>query len=549
MTAKPAPMQNQSPVDLHESSEWRKGKPVEDPEKMKRWGFITAKPSEYLIHVRRGKIRRKSTGQGASCFKLPWDSVAVIPTTINRLQFTADQVTLEKVGVQVTGLAVYRIAEPELTFRMLNFSYSERAQEKLGEILTEMFVGATRRLVANLKVEDAITHRKESIARELMAELVPIVEGRGRTDDSTATGWGVVIDTVEIQNVQVLSDVVFKDMQARFRAELALKARMAEMESSREIATLEAAATRQIEEAKIASDTATRELRAQAESRTTQIELSEGAKREQLKARAAEEQRQLAQARALAELKAQTELAEEKRLREQARAVAELKAQTELAEEKRLREQTRALAELKAQSELADEKGAREQARLIGDARAKTQLEQEKAQQAEAIRLAQLAREKKYTEAERALLEARQATAQREAQLAAELALSKAKATAELRDLESAAATKIRERDLQLEKLAGDVKAAVARAAKEVENLVSDDRIRMALVETGLPALAGAFAQKFGEVKITAFGDGADPSAMVARGNGEVLDLARKVGGDLLSRPAAEPASKDSSAS
>jgi len=549
MTAKPAPMQNKSPVDLHESSEWRKGKPVEDPEKMKRWGFITAKPSEYLIHVRRGKIRRKSTGQGASCFKLPWDSVAVIPTTINRLQFTADQVTLEKVGVQVTGLAVYRIAEPELTFRMLNFSYSERAQEKLGEILTEMFVGATRRLVANLKVEDAITHRKESIARELMAELVPIVEGRGRTDDSTATGWGVVIDTVEIQNVQILSDVVFKDMQARFRAELALKARMAEMESSREIATLEAAAARQIEEAKIASETATRELRAQAESRTTQIELSEGAKREQLKARAAEEQRQLAQARALAELKAQTELAEEKRLREQARAVAELKAQTELAEEKRLREQTRALAELKAQSELADEKGAREQARLIGDARAKTQLEQEKAQQAEAIRLAQLAREKKYTEAERQLLEARQATAQREAQLAAELALSKAKATAELRDLESAAATKIRERDLQLEKLAGDVKAAVARAAKEVENLVSDDRIRMALVETGLPALAGAFAQKFGEVKITAFGDGADPSAMVARGIGEVLDLARKVGGDLLSRPAAEPASKDSSAS
>ena len=547
MTAKPAPMQDQSPVNFHESSEWRKGKPVEDPEKMKRWGFITAKPSEYLIHVRRGKIRRKSTGQGASCFKLPWDSVAVIPTTINRLQFTADQVTLEKVGVQVTGLAVYRIAEPELTFRMLNFSYSERAQEKLGEILTEMFVGATRRLVANLKVEDAITHRKESIARELMAELVPIVEGRGRTDDSTATGWGVVIDTVEIQNVQILSDVVFKDMQARFRAELALKARMAEMESSREIATLEAAATRQIEEAKIASDTATRELRAQAESRTTQIELSEGAKREQLKARAAEEQRQLAQARALAELKAQTELTEEKRLREQARAVAELKAQTELAEEKRLREQTRALAELKAQSELADEKGAREQARLIGEARAKTQLEQEKAQQTEAIRLAQLAREKKYAEAERQLLEARQATAQREAQLAAELALSKARATAELRDLESAAATKIRERDLQLERLAGDVKAAVARAAKEVENLVSDDRIRMALVETGLPALAGAFAQKFGEVKITAFGDGADPSAMVARGIGEVLDLARKVGGDLLSRPAAEPAPKDSS--
>src|SRR5215213_5919368 len=88
---------------------WRAGRPLEDPEKTKRWGIVTAKPSEYLVHMRRGKIRRRSTGQGASCFKLPWDSVAVIPTTIDRLQFTADQVTLEKVGMRVTGLAVYRI--------------------------------------------------------------------------------------------------------------------------------------------------------------------------------------------------------------------------------------------------------------------------------------------------------------------------------------------------------------------------------------------------------------------------------------------------------
>ena len=49
---------------------------------------------------------------------------AIIPTTINRLQFTADQVTLEKVGVQVTGLAVYRIVEPEITFHGLRHTYA-----------------------------------------------------------------------------------------------------------------------------------------------------------------------------------------------------------------------------------------------------------------------------------------------------------------------------------------------------------------------------------------------------------------------------------------
>ncbi|XXU07553.1 hypothetical protein WMF40_46840 [Sorangium sp. So ce854] len=63
---------------------WRAGKPAEDPEKLKRWGRVSAKPSEYLIHMRRGQLRPTS-GQGASCFKLPGDSVAVVPTTVQKL--------------------------------------------------------------------------------------------------------------------------------------------------------------------------------------------------------------------------------------------------------------------------------------------------------------------------------------------------------------------------------------------------------------------------------------------------------------------------------
>jgi flotillin len=492
---------------------WRAGRPAEDPEKMKHWGFITAKPSEYLIHMRRGKIRRRSTGQGASCFKWPWDSVAIIPTTINRVSFCADQVTLEKVGVQITGLAVYRIVEPELTFRMLNFSYSERASEKLTDILQEMFIGATRRLVANLSIEDTMTRRKEAIASELLAELAPVVVGRGRGDDTTATGWGVVLDTVEVQNVRVLSETVFNEMQARFRAELAMRARQAELESAREIATREAEATRSIEEAKIASETATREMRAQAESHATQIELTEDAKRESLKARAAEEKGQI----------------------EQARQLAELRAKAELASERGSREQARQLAELRAQTELANERGAREQARQLAELRAQTELEAEKAAQAEAARLAQLAREKKLAEAERVVLETRHQNATREAELAATLAAQKARAAAELKEQESSAAAKVTQRDLELKRLAGQVQAAALRATKEIENMVSDDRIRLALVDTGLPAVASAFAQKFGEVKFTSIGTGdGDPSAMIGKGIAQVMALVKDVGAEVL---------------
>ena len=150
---------------------WRDGRPLEDPEKMKRWGFINAKPSEYLVHVRRGALRERTSGQGATCFKWPFDAVAAVPTSLQRLTFRADQITRERVGVEVVGLAVYRIADPVVAYRVLNFSYPERAQEKLEATLSAMFVGATRRLVANLTVDECLEKRKSALADELLSEI------------------------------------------------------------------------------------------------------------------------------------------------------------------------------------------------------------------------------------------------------------------------------------------------------------------------------------------------------------------------------------------
>lgn len=217
-------------------SGWRAGRPVEDPEKTKRWGFVTAKPSEYLVHVRLGRVLPRSSGQGASCFKWPWDAVAIVPTSLQRLQFRADQITLEKVGVEVVGLAVFRIAEPLLAYRVLNFSFPERAQEKLIETLTGMFIGATRRLVANLTVDECLAKRKSALADELLREISPVVGGLGRPEDSTRQGWGVVIDTIEIQEVRILSERVFAALQAPYRTAIDRRAREAEQLAERELA-------------------------------------------------------------------------------------------------------------------------------------------------------------------------------------------------------------------------------------------------------------------------------------------------------------------------
>ncbi len=207
------------------------------------WGRVTAAPHQFLIHLRRGKVRR--AGHGQTCFKWPGDSVALVPTSIVKLTFMADQVTREKVGVEVSGLAVYRVADPLLAYRMIDGDLG-----RLTEILREMFVGATRRIVATLSLEECIAHRKDRVARALVEEIAPVLAGNGELSDATTQGWGVVLDTIEIQNVRVLSEEVFQRLQAPYREALALEALRAREGVAEEQARIAVARKRAEEQAR-----------------------------------------------------------------------------------------------------------------------------------------------------------------------------------------------------------------------------------------------------------------------------------------------------------
>lgn len=483
---------------------WRAGRPVEDPEKTKRWGFITAKPSEYLVHMRRGRVLR-SSGQGATCFKWPWDSVAVIPTTIARLQFRADQVSREKVGVEVTGLAVYRIVDPQTAYMMLNFSYGERATEKLQSILAEMFVGSVRRIVANMSVEDCFLKRKEGLAEEILREIAPIVAGKGRANDTTQKGWGVVIDTIEIQDVRILSNAVFANMQALFRNELALKARTAELEAAKAIAEKETRNQREIMEARIAAETTMREQKAKAESHAAEVEVTEAVKRDRLKAAAEkvkiEEQNALQQAALMAAAK----LAADKRAEEQARLLAEVEKERRvaLAQEEKAREAR--LAEL-----------AREQAVIEG---------------------MRLMEETKY-QADRERSEHAAELEQWAAHAKLELERTETQARLDLQRQEAETRTALRERELAVERIAGETANVVRLGAKQIENLVSDEAIKRDFVQQALPQIAAAFSQNFGEIRFTQFGGGSgegggDPLTFVAKAFAQVIEVAKSAGIDV----------------
>jgi regulator of protease activity HflC (stomatin/prohibitin superfamily) len=488
---------------------WRAGKPAEDPEKLKKWGRISARPSEYLIHMRRGKVLPASSGQGASCFKLPGDAVAVVPTTVQQLRFVAEQVTREKVGVEVTGVAVYRIAEPLIAFRMVNFSYPERAQEKLEELLGEMFVGAVRRLVANLSVEECLSRRKEGIAEELMREIVPVVSGRGRPDDATDAGWGIVMDTVEIQDVRVLSEAVFANMQAKYRKEQERAAREAalvteralklgEAEAARAVKLGEAEAERTIELTRIAARTEVEKQRREAEEEQKLAEIAAAARvnEARLAQQRAAQQAEIAAAQqaALMKLAADAAVTERRRAAEEASKLAAIEAEARLAE-----------------AQMAHEQRAAAQRAAIDVERVRHEAEAEAARHA--ARLAQQQQELDEYELRAQISAARRRIAESELAIA-ELA---ARQTALTQDLE----------------------IARLKAQREIENLISPSMVQLTVAQK-LPELAAAFQQNMGQVHVTAV-DGANPFGFVAAAVDGVLGLARAAGLNVPSTAARPP--------
>ncbi len=457
---KPAPIQEG----------WRRGKPEEDPEKTKRWGWVSAKPSEFLIRMRGGQVI--AAGQGATVFKWPWDSIAIVPTTVQRLHFVADQITQEKVGVKVTGIAVYRIAEPLIASRMLNFSFPERAQEKLAEMMEEMCVGASRRLIANLSIEHVLTRRKDALARELVREIAPVVSGQGRMEDSTERGWGVVVDTIEIQDVRVLSAQVFANMQARFRLAQEQVAKEAELAKERAVQADLTATQREIELLRVAAAT---ELRQQKQA------ADEAARLEKLASDARVEEARLAQ--------------------ERSNRAAQLLSEREYQLQKIAAEQ-----ETRKRKQSADEAAALE--KLQADQRT---LVQKLNGDFEAVQL--------QSHTERARHEADVASLRVQAEVA--------EARRVLTEIEARTA----ELEVRKQQLLGSPELERVARLREIENTLSPEVIQLA-VANKLPELAAAFQQKMGEVHVTAV-DGANPFGYVAAAVEGVMGLARSAGLEL----------------
>jgi flotillin len=193
----------------------------EPPERHKRWGFVSALPSEHLIVYRGGKLRERVSRQGGRCWKRPSDTVAIVPTTLKEVLFRANQITVDNVDVQLRGMVLYCIKDPQNIYKLINFTNRQQAEAKLGRIIADTCRSNAKWLVANMTVEQCIRRRKEEIAAALKTEVARVVGSGG------SAGWGVEIVTVDIQDIFIQDDALFGHLQAKFKAEREGEAEMA----------------------------------------------------------------------------------------------------------------------------------------------------------------------------------------------------------------------------------------------------------------------------------------------------------------------------------
>lgn len=186
------------------------------------FGFVTVSPSEYIIHIRGGKIIHK--GLGSSVFVMPRDRYCIIPSTASNIAFKADQITRENQGVEISGFAIWKISEPEKIYLHFDFSSEQSPIPQINDYLKDVVESAIRHQIANMTIEDVL-RKRGTIILQLKKEL-EYISGQ----------WGVTVDTVEIKNVRVMSATLFGNMQAKYRDAVRLESETSSLSTEKEIA-------------------------------------------------------------------------------------------------------------------------------------------------------------------------------------------------------------------------------------------------------------------------------------------------------------------------
>lgn len=185
-------------------------------------------PNEFVLHIRRGKVRNKI--KGGSVFLLPIiDRVVVLSTAIQTVDISASEkvISKENQDIIVRAFIVWRIVDPEAAFATIAHVKGLDAMKKINHTCEQIAEAVIRTTVANMSL-DNILRERDLIVRKVVGELQDVVDT-----------WGLQVETVEIRDVEIKNLDLFGDMQARFEQQKRLEASEIRIRTDQQVKQLE----------------------------------------------------------------------------------------------------------------------------------------------------------------------------------------------------------------------------------------------------------------------------------------------------------------------
>eukprot|EP00485_Elphidium_margaritaceum_P023492 CAMPEP_0202712718 /NCGR_PEP_ID=MMETSP1385-20130828/44470_1 /ASSEMBLY_ACC=CAM_ASM_000861 /TAXON_ID=933848 /ORGANISM="Elphidium margaritaceum" /LENGTH=408 /DNA_ID=CAMNT_0049372829 /DNA_START=34 /DNA_END=1260 /DNA_ORIENTATION=+ len=190
--------------------------------------FITAQPNEWLLVIKDGEL--KQAGIGISTFRGVNDVVVRFPSLLNKVTFTAQQVSKEMQGVEVNGFLIWAIKRdgdgPLKAYRHIKNLENVQSDSEINQHIKSMAESIVRHQIANLGINEVISQRKK-VRDGIVGEMQEIL-----------SGWGIWLETVEITEVRILSASLFNDLQQKFRSASREEAQQIQIESNHKVTGL-----------------------------------------------------------------------------------------------------------------------------------------------------------------------------------------------------------------------------------------------------------------------------------------------------------------------
>lgn len=213
-------------------------------EAMKLWKESAA--NEWMLVLRNGEMVK--CGIGLNTWIQPTDQAIKFPSLINQVNFNAQQVTSEMQGVEVTGMIIWSVhREGDGPFKCYK-SFGKDLEKKTPTIanakLSALAVSIIRDRIANMSLDEILKNRSKlrSGVKEEIQKLL--------------TGWGIWLETVEIQDVKIMSGTLFQNLQTEFKEK-----------SRQEAEKIRADIQLRLEEEKLVRDTAMSKNKVEAETK------------------------------------------------------------------------------------------------------------------------------------------------------------------------------------------------------------------------------------------------------------------------------------------